>query len=55
MKTLVLLVIVLTAAILPSPAQAEGLSCMTTASDKKLTGAVKTSFTKKCISDAVGS
>jgi hypothetical protein len=30
-------------------------SCDAAASDKKLAGAAKNSFTKKCISDAVGS
>ena len=57
MKTLVLIVILslATTAALPSLAHAEGSSCMATVSDKKLAGAAKASFTKKCISDAVGS
>ena len=29
-------------------------TCKTQASDKKLAGAAKTSFTKKCVTDAVG-
>ena len=29
-------------------------SCDATAQDKKLNGAAKTSFTKKCVTDAVG-
>jgi hypothetical protein len=29
-------------------------SCDTQAADKKLAGAAKTSFTKKCVSDATG-
>jgi hypothetical protein len=29
-------------------------SCTTQAADKKLSGAAKTSFTKKCVTDAVG-
>ncbi len=29
-------------------------SCDTAAADKKLAGAAKTSFTKKCVNDAVG-
>ena len=38
------------AAGLPAPAHAD--SCMTTAASKKLAGAAKTSFVKKCTSDA---
>jgi hypothetical protein len=30
-------------------------ACDTAAADKKLAGAAKTSFTKKCVADAVGS
>jgi hypothetical protein len=30
-------------------------ACDSQAADKKLAGAAKTSFTKKCVSDAVGS
>ncbi|MDR6872801.1 hypothetical protein J2Y55_003820 [Bosea sp. BE125] len=37
---------------LSSLAQAQ--SCAVQASDKKLNGAAKTSFTKKCVSDAAG-
>lgn len=33
-------------------AQAQGASCMATAGEKKLAGAAKTSFLKKCESDA---
>ncbi len=40
---------------LPPPALAEGSSCATTASDKKLAGAAKTSFMKKCETDAKAS
>jgi hypothetical protein len=29
-------------------------ACDTAASDKKLAGAAKTSFTKKCVTDSVG-
>jgi hypothetical protein len=29
-------------------------ACDTSAADKKLNGAAKTSFTKKCVTDAVG-
>jgi len=29
-------------------------SCNTAAADKKLAGAAKSSFTKKCVADAVG-
>ena len=35
-------------------AQAEGPSCNAAAAEKKLHGAAKTSFTKKCVKDAVG-
>ena len=57
MKTLVLVVILslATAAALPSLAHAEGSSCMATVSDKKLAGAAKTSFMKKCETDAKAS
>jgi len=37
---------------LPALARAEGLSCTATVSDKKLAGAAKTSFMKKCETDA---
>ena len=30
-------------------------ACDTQATDKKLSGAAKTSFTKKCVTDSVGS
>ena len=57
MKTLVLIVILslATTAALPSLAHAEGSSCMATVSDKKLAGAAKTSFMKKCETDAKAS
>ncbi len=35
-----------------APAFADGASCTTTATDKKLAGAAKTSFMKKCTTDA---
>jgi hypothetical protein len=31
-----------------------GTACDTAAADKKLAGAAKTSFTKKCVTDAIG-
>ena len=37
---------------LTAAAHAEGASCSATASDKKLAGAAKTSFMKKCETDA---
>jgi len=54
MKTLTLAVALslVTAAALPSLVRAEGSSCMATVSDKKLSGAAKTSFMKKCEADA---
>ena len=36
-------------------AYAEDATCKSQATDKKLAGAAKTSFTKKCVSDATGS
>jgi hypothetical protein len=35
-------------------ASATDLSCTTHATEKKLAGAAKTSFTNKCVKDAVG-
>jgi hypothetical protein len=57
MRTFLLAVTVgLVAAVaLPPVALAEGSSCATTASDKKLAGAAKTSFMKKCETDAKAS
>jgi hypothetical protein len=54
MKTLMLVVILSlgTGAALPLLAHAEGASCMATVSEKKLAGAAKTSFMKKCETDA---
>jgi hypothetical protein len=54
MRTLLLAVTVglVTAVALPPLGLAEGSSCTTTASDKKLAGAAKTSFMKKCETDA---
>jgi hypothetical protein len=54
MKTFVLAVTVslVTSAALPTLAHAEGSSCTATVSDKKLAGAAKTSFMKKCETDA---
>ncbi len=40
---------------LPLLAHAEGSSCAATVSDKKLAGAAKTSFMKKCETDAKAS
>ena len=40
---------------LPSLARAEGSSCTATVTDKKLAGAAKTSFIKKCEADAKAS
>ncbi len=37
----------------PAPAFADP-SCVAHASDKKLSGAAKTSFTNKCVADAAG-
>ena len=37
---------------LAAPAFAQNASCMATATDKKLAGAAKTSFLKKCEADA---
>ena len=34
---------------------AQAASCKAQSGEKKLAGAAKTSFTKKCVSDAVGS
>jgi hypothetical protein len=42
----------LVAAPLTAFAQADGMSCTATATDKKLAGAAKTSFMKKCEADA---
>ena len=57
MKTLVLVVILslVTAAALPSLVHAEGSSCVATVNDKMLAGAAKTSFMKKCETDAKAS
>ena len=57
MRTLLLAVTVglATAVVLPPLALAEGSSCTTAASDKKLAGAAKTSFMKKCETDAKAS
>ena len=57
MKTLMLVVTfgLMTAVALPSLAHAEGSSCTATISDKKLAGAAKTSFMKKCETDAKAS
>jgi hypothetical protein len=57
MKTLVLVIILsfVAAAALTSLAYAEGSSCMATVNDKKLVGAAKTSFMKKCETDAKAS
>lgn len=57
MRTLLLAITVglVTAVALPPLALAEGPSCMTTASDKKLAGAAKSSFMKKCETDAKAS
>ena len=40
---------------LPAIARADSPSCVASAADKKLAGAAKTSFLKKCESDAKGS
>jgi len=37
-----------------APALAAETSCKAQATDKKLAGAAKASFTKKCVSEAVG-
>ena len=57
MKTLVLAITLglMTAAALPSLVHAEGSSCTATVSDKKLAGAAKASFMKKCETDAKAS
>ena len=39
-------------AALPAGARADGATCTATATDKKLAGAAKTSFMKKCQTDA---
>ena len=41
-------------AALPAVARADGPTCTASATDKKLAGAAKTSFTKKCVKDSVG-
>ena len=51
MKTLVLAVL---AVGLSAPAFAQSPSCSAQATEKKLAGAAKTSFTTKCVKDAVG-
>lgn len=38
----------------PTPAPAQTPTCKNQAAEKKLAGAAKTSFTKKCVSDAAG-
>jgi hypothetical protein len=43
------------AALLPMAAFAEGMSCNAAAAEKKLAGAAKTSFLKKCTRDAAAS
>jgi len=40
--------------LLPAVAGAQSPNCKTQAADKKLAGAAKNSFVKKCTSDAVG-
>jgi hypothetical protein len=53
MKALVYTVIVgLVTASMPPVAHAEDATCAMTASDKKLAGAARTSFMKKCETDA---
>lgn len=51
MKTLILAVLAIG---LASPAFAQSQSCTAQAAEKKLAGAAKTSFTTKCVKDAVG-
>ena len=57
MKTFVLAVAlgVMTVVAMPPPARAEGASCSATVGDKKLAGAAKASFLKKCEADAKAS
>lgn len=43
------------ALVFASAAQAEGPSCNAAAAEKKLSGAAKTSFVKKCTKDATAS
>ncbi len=54
MKTLMLAVALcgVAATWMPDHAMADGASCTATATDKKLAGAAKTSFMKKCETDA---
>ena len=43
------------AALAPAPVLAQSApSCKAASAEKKLAGAAKTSFTKKCVADAVG-
>ena len=53
--TLAVTVGLLLAVALPPLAHAEGPSCTATVGDKKLAGAAKTSFMKKCEADAKAS
>jgi hypothetical protein len=57
MKTFVLAVTLglMTVVAVPSLVHAEGTSCTATVGDKKLAGAAKTSFMKKCETDAKAS
>ena len=53
MRNLILGTIVVAVAAIATPvANAEGLSCNATVTDKKLAGAAKSSFLKKCETDA---
>jgi hypothetical protein len=52
MRTIVLAGLV--CALAGSSAYAQGPSCKAQATEKKLAGAAKASFTKKCVTDAVG-
>jgi psiF repeat len=51
-KTLALAALVLSIAGAPTLASAQASSCSTQATDKKLAGAAKTSFMKKCVKDS---
>jgi psiF repeat len=53
-KTLALATLILTIAAAPTLAYAQD-SCSTQATDKKLAGAAKTSFMKKCVKDSCDS
>jgi hypothetical protein len=45
-------IVLLAGVLLSAAARADNTTCMVTATDKKLAGAAKTSFMKKCESDA---